>query len=906
MQRTWIIDLSQAAEGAEPPNRSALDEVLHGFASAAWGERLPWWHYHAAGGAGWPGVAGLRPVIDGLAPPAAPHAARLAPDAATVFLVGSADEPATRQNFCRWACGLASTEPADWLGAPGTIRRIGILRLPETLFRADHDEAFAAFLAQLTNVTDCFEALYLLGDEKTSREFGVVEVPAADRPYLLAQLILHMSMPEPNGSKLPRGVCSAGAFALHTDWSSFQDYCRWKFSSDLWHKFMRSRQEPFFQARELEMVGKQGKLSAASRPEDWRAAFHAAVPEAPKLPSELWAVPSDMSPWRIWSSKLLDHGGFFKGRLRNWVADLCRKNAVLSADVLQNATQRLEAREQESASAVTLALRDDLDRLAGSSCSARSRAQVEEFFHQAEQYLRRQAAALDTATAYLFDFSSEPSVHEMLDQARKDVDEGRDHLAEAADLRGLTVRLQGHPSLLAMALRASFASALLVMLVPPALAMLRAWKPGFWLFSLPPELWTATAFLAPFAAMFLSVKYRHNHIGQHARKLTALALARLEKRVSALCSERLTSSFAKIADEVAAARAGFLAFCDDLLARISSIQPPLSHRHLVATPYQKPLLGGDGDNRLPKPTEQMRAPSRDDVVVPYDSLRDEDYGRLLERLVRSGSVLPSHLAPDLDRKAGAPAVEDPAGRVIGTTLGFAERELSFTDEKHHRQWSDAATGASDLLRREIDPRSAPSVERQQGYDITEGRYNRCSGEMDLPGFHRDILDLDGYASWMSYNKFPSLVSAIQNPQTVQAAKEWLASGLSEEPEICEELKAPGAGLVSVEALPWSRVEPGALLAKVGDRELRSTTSGFVVFEPGIDAGPVTEGQVVGRVITFAAEDPRLLELFEFAEDRSRSQKIASIGGGKAEGNRDRIETYGFLAREKLAQGGKQP
>ena len=905
MQRTWIIDLAQASGAAESSNRSSLEAVLSGFSSASLGEALPWWHYHAAGTAGWPGKIGLGPVIDAIAPPASPHAPRLDPDSATVFLIGSADESVTQQSFCRWAHGLASLGPADWLGAPGTIRRIGILRLPEALFKAARatDEALSAFLAQLTNVTDSFEALYLVADEKTSREFGVVEVPAADRSDMLAQLILHLSMPEPRASELPRGICSAGVFALHADWTRFKDYCHWRFCADLWRKFMHSQQEPFFNAQELETAKKQGKLEPATRPEDWRAAFQAAIPKVPDLPTELWSVPSDLSPWRIWSSKLLDYGGFFERWLRNWVVDLSRGNSDMSREVLGNSSRRLEAQEQESRSAVTGALRDDINLLAGPSFSARSRAQLDAFFLDAEQHVRNRATALEASSSSLFDFSSEPSVHEMLDKARKDVDEGRDKLTEAADLRGLTVRLHGHPSLLAMALRAFFASALLVMLVPPALAMLRAWKPGFWLFSLPPELWTAIAFLSPFVAMLLSVKYRHNHIGQHARKLTALALARLEKRVAELCSERLKSSFEKIADDVALARKGFLEFCDHLLARISSSQPSLSHPQLPTTAYQQPLLGGDDGKGLSKPTEKLQASSRDGVTVPYESLRDEDYGALLARLVAFSAVPPSHLAPDLDQKAGAVAVEDPAGRIVSATLAFAARELSFADENHVEQWREAA-GFSDLLRREIGLRSAPSVEKQQGHDIGEGRFNRCSAGMELPGFHRDILNLDGYASWMTYNKFPSLASAIQNPQTVQATKAWLTNGLSQEPAVCEELKAPAAGVVSIEAEPWSRVESGAVLAKVGDRELRSGSSGFVVFDETIDVNPVVEGQVVGRIITFASDDPRLLALFEFTEDRP--EQILSIGGGLAEGNKDRIETYRFLAREALAKGGMQP
>lgn len=902
MQKTWIFDLGRPESAAGAANGEAIDAVFAGFTAASGGRSLRWWHYQCfADAPSCPDNRILGSLFGAITAPALPDAPPLDPDAGTVFLIGSADQEATRHHFCHWAHRLALLQPADVLGEPGTIRRIGVLRLPEFLFTAGRatDEAFSAFLAQLANVAGSFEALYLVGDQISAHEFGAaVEVPAADRPYMLAQLLLHLSMPQPSRAALPSGICSAGAFALHADWPHFVEHCRWKFSADLWRKFMLSDQAPFFDPRELEHARKDGRLEPATRAEDWRTAFRNAIPGEFDLPSEFWAVPSESSPWRIWSGKLLDRDGFFEDWLRNWVTRLSEANDKMSAEVLLDSVQRVDALEREHCDAATMALRDDLDRLAGPARAARSKAQLDAFFVDAERRLRVQTGSLADAPAALFDFSSDPSVHEMLDRARKDVDEGRDNLAEAADLRGLTVRLQGHPSLLAMALRAVFASALLVVLVPPVLALLRAWRPESWLVSLPPEIWSVAAFAAPFAAMLLSVKYRHNHIRQHARKLTALAMARLEKRVAQMCSERLKSAFGKVADDVAGAREGFLRLCDELFDRLADRQPPLSRPELPVTAFQQPLLAGDGSEASPGSAGSMEASSRDGVLAPYASLGDEDFCALLRRLIGAGSVAPSFLAPDLDRQAEGRAVDDPAGRVIEATLSFAARELSLTDPEHRLHWEEAAALAGPM-RREIALRSSPSIERQQGYDIAGGKYHRCSADMELPEFHRDIRRLGGFASWMNYHRFPHLAAAIQNPQTATAARTWLIGGLSQEASVREEFRAPASGELSIEAQQWSAVGPGDLLARVGSHAWQAANEGFVVFRQ--DEGNVAQGTVVGQVITFPSQDPRLLDLFVFVE--AHADQLRTVGGGAVEGNADRIETYSFLARRAAEENG---
>jgi len=901
MQRTWIIDLSESSPSKES-NGFAIEAVLSGFTGAALGEPFCWWHYHEAGPSGWPGREGIGPLIDAIDAPSSSHAARLDSVSATVFLIGSADESATREGFFDWACGLASLEPADWLGAPGTVRRVGILRLPEDLFKVARatDEAFSAFLAQLNHAGGLFDSLYLVGDEASSRELGAVEVSEADRPYLLAQLILHCSAPEPSQEKLPSGICSAGVFALHADWQRFREYCQWKFSSDLWDKFMHSGDAPFFNPSELEMAAREGKLEPATRPGNWHAAFMAVIPREPDLPTERWSIPPELSPWRIWSSALLDRGGFFEGWLRHWAADLSRENSAMTAEVLEGATRRLDAQAKESESIVTSALRDDVDLLAGASYSARSRTQWEAFFLDSEKRLQDRTKDLHRSHSALFDFSSDRRIHEMLDKARKEVEAGGDQVSETAELKGLTARLQSHPSLLAMALRAALASALLVTLAPPGLALLRAWKPALWPLSGPPELWTAIAFLAPFAAMVLSVKYRHNYIGQHARKLTMLALARIEKQVSDLCAGRLESSFRKMTNEVVGARERFLEFCDRLVDHLSASEPSLSHPELPLTAFQRPLLGGDGSNVPTKATADLQVTSRDGHPVPFDSLREDDYAALLRRLVSFGAVAPSDLVPGLAQQEGGSPDEDPGVRILQFTRDFASRELTFTDEGHRRQWREACEGSGALCR-EVERRSAPSVERQQGYDISEGRYVRSSHGLELPGFEEDIHSLNGYASWMSFSRFPSLASAIPNPLTVQATREWLERGLHQEPETREEFHSPAAGRPTFEKEPWSRVAPGDLLATVGDYEVRSNTSGFVDF--GEADNLIAEGQLVARVICFASDDPRLIALFELAE--RLNQTILDIGGSVVEGRLERVETYRFLARERREMEGRK-
>lgn len=897
--------MGQAVPASEATNAQAIDAALKGFTAASFHEAFCWWYYSCiSADPAWRGRQGLRGLVDAIVPPASPNAPRLEPGKGTVFLLGTADEPETRDNFCHWAHGLANLQPADLLAAPGTLRRIGILRLPEVMFTAGRatDGDLSAFLAQLGNVTNCFDALYLLGDQTTSSELGaVMEIPPNDRPYLVAQLVLHLSMPEPNGAEMPSGICSAGSFALHASWEHYVHYCRWRLSADLWQKFLTAEKPPFFEPQKLRLALKDERFGRVTQADDWRAVFLAAIPKTPDLPSQLWNIPADDSPWRIWSSKLLDHGGFFERWLRDWVANIFRENQDMTRDVLENCARRLDEQENKYQQRAIVALRDELNSLGASTHSARSKAQFDVFFADARQHLKNQAQKAPGAAATLFDFESEPAVREMLDRARKDVEEQRDKLAEAAELRGMTVRLQGHPSLLAMSLRAVFASSLLVMLVPPALALLQTWRPESALLTLPPEGWAVLAFLGPIAAMLLSVKLRHNHIRQHARKLTALALARLEKRVGEECESRLRSAFERAAATVAGFHRGFAACCQQLSESLCSSPPPIARPELPVTAFQKPLLGGDGTNGLPEPTSGLLAPSSRGTAVAYDSLRDEDYNSMLCGLISAGVLLPASLAPELDQDAGAEVGGDPVGKIIEATLLFAENQLNYADEGHVGLWEDVAARTG-RFQHEISLRSAPSVEKQQGHDIAGGRYDRCSSRLALSSFRADILHLDGYASWMAYNRFPNLASGIQNSQTVDKANAWLSHGLCQDSVVTEEFRAPVRGRLTIEREPWCAVKAGDLLAKVGSHEWRAKSEGFVVFQDGTDEGEVEEGMPIGRVVTFSDHDPRFVSLFRFVH--AGAGELRTLRGGLAAGSRDRVETYKLMAM-KTPEGEEQ-
>jgi hypothetical protein len=261
-------------------------------------------------------------------------------------------------------------------------------------------------------------------------------------------------------------------------------------------------------------------------------------------------------------------------------------------------------------------------------------------------------------------------------------------------------------------------------------------------------------------------------------------------------------------------------------------------------------------------------------------------------LISTGVVPPASLAPDLDNAAGAEVEGDPVGKIIEATIHFAEHQLEYADQGHVGLWEDVAARAG-RFQREISLRSAPSVEKQQGHAIGEGRYDRCSARLGLTGFRPDIRHLDGFASWMAYNRFPNLAAAIQNPQTVDKANDWLSEGLRQNSVVSEEFRAPVRGRLTIESEPWGAVKAGDLLAKIGSHEWRAKSEGFVVFQDETDEGEVEAGMPIGRVVAFSAHDPRFVTLFRFAH--AGAGELRTLRGGVAAGSRERVETYKLMA-----------
>lgn len=902
MRRTWIIDLAEKPADVQTSTGAAVDFMLQGYTRATGAGGFCWWHYQSVARQPGPNGFGQLNLASKIHAPE-DVALQLDSENGVVILIGCAGEASTYEHYCGWASQLAALEPADLLGSPGTIEKIGILCLPEELFTAGcaTDRKLAAFLVQLENAARCFDALYLIGNQKTSPELRcIIEIPAEHRPYLIAQLIQHLTMPEASRSELLSGICSAGVFALHACWDRFASHCEHLIGTELWRRFLVSEAPPFCDPRALDPLHDGFGTSALA--EDWNKGYLAQASKGPVLPAVYWDIPAEHSPWKIWTSRLLDRGGFYEGWLRDWVISLMEQNARMSGNAMEDAEPSLASHESELLQLAGTALFQDFERLGEDSHPPRSKRQFEIWLERKARHLEDQQKSFRDSLAPLFSFPDQPVIHEMLDASRKDVETGRDDLEQATEIRGLIQRLKSHPSLLAMGVRAVFASTLLVILVHPVLTVVKTWQGLSILSAISPLVWMAMAFAVPLLAMFLSVRYRHNHIRQHAQKLTILELARLEEAICSACAARCRSTLEKSVDMVNATITSFRETCDHLAKWAEGAPPPASHPDLPITAFQRPLLDPDVAG-LPKPVELMRIPNAEDKPTPLADFRQADYSALLTRLVSPSVVRPSMLVPYLERWVvgrDEDQVEDPINRVADKTFRFVREKIQYESRDHRDLW-EKAIDPRGPYHREISLRSSPSVEKQQGHDISEGEHNRCSEELDFAGkgLHQDVRNLTGYASWMRYHRFPHLAAAIQNSRTVEAAKEWLETGLRSQPEVVESYIVEMGGILSIECQEWSIVEAGQLLAKIGAAEWRAGQNGYLAFEQDVDDGKiVTTGALVGRILSPEGYDPRLATIFEMAERSGRN--ITNLGGGQVVGyNKERYKTYEVTARQRI-------
>lgn len=910
MHRAWIIELSSETDGAPSEKASScIDKIFRGFTRCSTGSDAVWWACDQPYGADSPPLPKKGMDLMAKIPLAQiSEEGNIEGNRATIFLLGSAADLSTQSNFCSWAARLKEFEPSDFLGsADGSIQIIGILRIPEELFTASQatEDWFVAFLTELQNAQTFFDAIYLLGDEivipgeGASFRFGRNEIPE-----LIAQLMLHLSMPEPSVNGL-RGICSAGVFALHASWERFTSYCDWLVSRDLWDHFVNRTEPPFANRQALAGLGSgfRSLVDAGA----WYQKMVSIAPAQPDLNTSFWSIPGAMSPWRIWTSRLLDQGNLFLGWFRDWVRDLNAGNANMASDCLKEAVAKLSEEGDRMVAESEEALRSDFNRLGDFSHPARSLTQYLGFLDSAASHVESEMGRIPKQTEHLFNFPGDKSMAEMVDSSRIAVEEGRDATEEARHLGGLTDRIRSHPSLLAFLVRALFGSALLALLVPPVLAMLHKSHPDLWVHRIPIEAWTAFAYAFPVFLMILSVVFRHNHIRQHARKLTALTLARLEAQVANLCSERCTTHLKKLSEFVCECRVNVEKVSRDLLGRLDAQKPNISHPELAVTSFQQPLLGiaSKFGVKMPEPSDLIELATEDGLDVTWREYRPAGFNGLLRSFLSGGGVKPEDLAlfwvSGIDSPEEADQVKEAHfSMMIEKLRAFASARIKFKNPSHTEEWASAADPQCPLGR-EIRLRSTPSVEKNQGHDIREGNENRCTSDLAEPlsGHKADITGLNGFASWMQYNKFPNLASAIPNLRTLQASDAWLERLLREEPTSATSVTASASGLARIEVEEWTKVPAGTTIARIGDAPCLTPDEGYVVFEGEIDGKSVESGALVARVLSYQGNDPILLRIFA----RTGGDEIpTNLKGGTPNSNAERLAIYKKSA-ESLNQTG---
>ena len=124
-----------------------------------------------------------------------------------------------------------------------------------------------------------------------------------------------------------------------------------------------------------------------------------------------------------------------------------------------------------------------------------------------------------------------------------------------------------------------------------------------------------------------------------------------------------------------------------------------------------------------------------------------------------------------------------------------------------------------------------------------------------------------------------MAAAIPNPRTIEAANDWLEQGMMTQPPVLAEFHAQTGGVVSIESQVWKIVNPGDLLARIGNEEWIAARSGYLAFGPDIEDGrQVPSGTLVGRILSPAEDNIELFKLFEIT--RRAERPIVTMGGGR--------------------------
>jgi hypothetical protein len=812
-----------------------------------------------------------------------------------VVLLGSLDEESRvpMRRFLDFAKKLREEDPADRLGGPGSLFRLGIVRVPERVLRQQDQRAeIAGYLTMLHHTMEeprCFDALVLVADTVTSPDrAGDITIAVEDRGAQVAQIIQHFVALGGSPQTLPKGICSAGAFCLHSHWANFQKHCSWLAAGDLWKKFLEEDRPPFADVNALQ--GRENGFRQAAS--GWGPRLVSAVQTLDEqFPGRIPDVTltHEPSPWKFWDSRLLDVGNFYHTFIRNHLQRLNHELSIKFESTVTASHQRATQEASELTRNTRIALRDAFNQICGREQIPRSKRHFEAFLEQTRAIVEREEKNIRAEATPFFSFpQEEKNLNAMLDAARKEVEAGNSERAEASEYLGLLNRLKSFPILLGMIARALLLGVMIAFLVPPFVGYLTHEHPDSPLTTIPPAIWSLLAFAGPFLIMLFSLVLRKNHIVQHGRILTALAHARIEHEIHEQIRTIWHDAFAVVKGSVHRALSEFQEFCGELQQQFEpSHAPPISHSYMPRTAFQRPLMGNEAclsGKDMPGPREAFRLKNRDKLVRDHLSLQDADWIHHLQQMIRFDgyeepkgfvrpqdmvvSFLPESYPEDWKHSEKAATAKCLAERALVHTQLFCLDKpgiIEFTDPEHQQFWQDSSRGY-EPYGPEIVIRSQPSVERNQGFDTKENDYGKCSKDVihatQLDGFE-DSIELKGLTSWMKAYEFTKLFHAIPQQRMIQDACAWLMNRLSASAKSQIPVESTHAGIVQIEREPDTIVQKDEVLMKIGNQEIKAPELGLfrVRADQEIHGMEVNVSQPLARIITLhQAPDPLLLSI----------------------------------------------
>ena len=927
LKPTWIYDLT--GDSSHHQKASAIKNLLDGFTDSLAEDRdrkkPDWWRLIRLADEIQPADLVDR---DPIYSPENPQLfLELDNTQGFVVLLGSLDEESRlpMQRFLDFAKKLRQEDAADRLRGPGSLFRLGIVRVPErVLGQQDQRAEIAGYLTMLHEAMEdprFFDTLVLVADIVTSPDrSGDITIAEEDRGAQVAQIIQHFVALGGSSQSLPKGICSAAAFCLHSHWPNFQKHCSWLAGGDLWRKFLTEDRLPFADASALQdrangfrqTTGNWGqKLVSEVRTLDKQ--FPGDIPDV--------SLTYKSSPWNFWDSRLLDVGNFYHTFIRDHLHALSKELKKKSDVTVTASVQKAEQAASELTRNARISLRDAFNQLSGRGQTPRSKRHFEAFLEQTRASVEREEKNIRAEATPFFSFPhEEKKLNAMLDAARKEVEAGNTERADASEYLGLLNRLKSFPILLGMIARVLLLGVMIAFLVPPFVGYLTHEHPDSPLAAIPPAIWSLLAFAGPFLVMLFSLVLRKNHIVQHGRILTALAHARIEHEIHEQIRTIWQDACAVVKGSVHRALSDFQEFCGELQQQFDPCHAPaVSHSHMPRTAFQRPLMGNEGclsGKDMPGPREAFRLKNRDNLVHDHLSLQDADWIHHLQQMIRfdgyeepKGFVRPQDMVVSFLPESYPEDWKD--GEKAATAKWLAEHALvhtqlfcldkpgiiEFTDPEHQQFWQGSSRG-HEPYGPEIVIRSQPSVERNQGFDTKENDYGKCSKDVihatQLDGFE-DSIELKGLTSWMKAYEFTKLFHAIPQQRMIQDACAWLMNKLSASAKSQIPVESTHAGIVQIEREPDTIVQKDEVLMKIGNQEIKAPELGLfrVRADQEIHGMEVNVGQPLARIITLhQAPDPLLLSIIR---NKGANACRTAMNGERIRVDEDVLRYYEALA-----------